>query len=501
MHSSDYLPHEWREDTLPTPSPKIENLRDKATDERPKPLAEPMSGHHSKSADHPIEIDFIEMRDGRLVELVEHPTKAGQTCFAVRQGGEIRFLDKVEQDGQVFVPTERSNTILKSIRLPRGAESYGSVRDLTARLESLISDCVALDEKYVPVIANFVMSTWFVDRFEVAPYLSIVGLPQSGKTTLLRLLSLVCRRSLLVADISSASFYWACARFMATILVDETGTAGNSRALRHMLRAGTTRDVIAARNKEHLHSYGSKAITWLEPPDDPALNSRCILIPIFESKRTTLMRLEEPRIQTRAAQLRAQLLRFRLERFETVKPHAVPGDDELRPRTRDLLRAIAAPTAQDAERSQRLLEVFQSGQASPSEPLSLEQNVILHVLFLVVHSYEKSHYFAISGLSKVVNNHLKLKGEPFRLQPRKIGAVLTSLGFSDRKRTNTGWTIQLRRKDLERIHQLAARYGIDGFEFSQLASQGTCELCKAEGLKKEPPPPGAQESVISLKIC
>jgi hypothetical protein len=58
------------------------------------------------------------------------------------------------------------------------------VQELLSRLESLISQCIAVDEKYVPALADFVLSAWFVDRFSVAPYLSAVGLPQSGKTYL-----------------------------------------------------------------------------------------------------------------------------------------------------------------------------------------------------------------------------------------------------------------------------------------------------------------------------
>ena len=267
-------------------------------------------------------------------------------------------MDRLEQDGQVFVPIAQDNEILRSIRLARGAQSYGSARDLIARLESLISKCVALEEKYVRVLANFVVSTWLVDRLLVAPYLSVVGLPQSGKTTLLRLLSLVCRRSILVADISSASFYWACARFMATILIDETGTAGNNRALRHMLRSGTTRDVLAVRTNIDLHSYGAKVVSWLEPPDDPALNSRCILIPMFENKCATLLEIEDPGIQQLADSLRAQLLRFRLDNFKNVRPVPVPGDEVLRPRARDILRALTAVHPEDSQRSQDLLTFF-----------------------------------------------------------------------------------------------------------------------------------------------
>ena len=274
-----------------------------------------------ESRDVPItETDFAELSDGTLLELVQDPTDPGQRCFAVWRNGEICFLNRLEQDGRVFVPPAENSEILDHIRLPRGAASYKSAQEILSGLESLISQCIAVDEKYVPVLANFVLSTWFVDRFLVAPYLSVVGLPQSGKTTLLRLLNLVCRRSLLVADISSASFYWACAKFMATILIDETGTAGNNRALRHMLRSGTTRDVLAIRRDSGFHSYGAKVVSWLEPPDDLPLNSRCILIPMFESKGVTLLEIGNTQIRQLADSLQAQLLRFPLDNFKNTSP-------------------------------------------------------------------------------------------------------------------------------------------------------------------------------------
>jgi hypothetical protein len=175
---------------------------------------------------------------------------------------------------------------------------------------------------------------------------------------LLKVLSLVCRRPLLIADITSAGFYQACARFMPTMLIDETGTAANNRTLRHILRSGTTRDVLAVRKNRTFHCYGAKVVSWLEPPNDPALNSRCILIPMFENKSTALVRTDEPKVLQLAAHLQAQLLSFRLENFKTVQLAPVPGDEVLRPRTRDLLRSLSAAHGQDAQRSQRLLKFF-----------------------------------------------------------------------------------------------------------------------------------------------
>jgi hypothetical protein len=178
----------------------------------------------SKTEDNSvIEIDFAELKDGTLVELLEDSKNPGRTCFAVWKDGQVRFVDRLEQDGQVFVPLGRNNEVLRRLRLSSAVLPYESVEVLLRSLESLISQCIAVGEQYVPVLADFALSTWLVDRFSVAPYLSVVGLPQSGKTTLLKVLRLVCRRSLLISDITSRDFYQACTRFMPTILIDETG--------------------------------------------------------------------------------------------------------------------------------------------------------------------------------------------------------------------------------------------------------------------------------------
>ncbi len=450
------------------------------------------------------EIDFAELKDGTLVELVEDSKDAGRACLAVWKAGEVRFVSRLKQDGQVFVPLSRKNEVLRHLRLPSALLPYVSVQALLLHLESLISQCVAVDEKYVHVLADFVLSTWFVDRLDVAPYLSVIGLPQSGKTTLLKVLSLVCRRPLFIADVTSASFYQACTRFMPTLLIDETGSIRSNRTLRHILRTGTTR-VAAVRRNRTFHSYGAKVISWLEPPDDTALNSRCILIPMSESKSSTLVGADEPKVQQMAANLQAQLLRFRLENYETVKPAAVPGDEVLRPRTRDLLRALSAGHAQDAERCQGLLKFFESGEAVPLEPLSPEHNAVLRALFAIIHP-DKFSQILVGDLTNNVNCFLRAAGERLRLLPRKVGSVLTSLGFANRTRTNSGWVLYLSQQDAEKLHQLAACYGIDGFKNRFLSmSPEDCALCRAAGLHKKGPdlpsaPPGYRVTTKEVEL-
>jgi hypothetical protein len=200
-----------------------------------------------------------------------------------------------------------------------------------------------------------------------------------------------------------------------------------------------------------------------------------------------MVRTDEPRVQRLAAHLQTQLLRFRLENFKTVQVASVPGDEVLRPRTRGLLQALSAAHAQDNQRSQRLFKFFESGQGLPPEPLSPEQNAVLRALFSIIHPGDFS-YIWISELTEKVNLFLQEAGERWRLLPRKVGAVLTSLGFATRKRTNSGWVISLSRQDAEKLHQLATCYGIDGFKGRFLgASPDECTLCQAAGLNKRGP--------------
>jgi hypothetical protein len=121
----------------------------------------------------------------------------------------------------------------------------------------------------------------------------------------------------------------------------------------------------------------------------------------------------------------------------------------------------------------------------------------------MVHLREDFNSIWISDLAQQVNIFLELEGEKLRLQPRKVGAVLTSLGFSSRTRTNSGWVLSLIRRDAEKLHQLAASYGVDraGRSFRGI-SPDECPLCRAAGLNKKGPalaPEGTRTMTVNLR--
>ena len=67
----------------------------------------------------------------------------------------------------------------------------------------------------------------------------------------------------------------------------------------------------------------------------------------------------------------------------------------------------------------------------------------------------------VKDLMDLVNRSLGLLGESLRLNPKQVGAALTTLGISRRKRSAQGFMVALTLQDRRRIHDLVGIYGID----------------------------------------
>jgi hypothetical protein len=373
-----------------------------------------------------IETDFAELEDGCLAEMIENPKDPADTLFVVYKNGTISYATTVQGKNHMLAPLRRQDQILKHMHFPRGVIPHESLKTLLARIHGVILHCADLEESDARLVSLFVLSTWFIERLCVAPYLAIVGPPRSGKTTLLELLTTLCRHALLTADISSAALYDLYNKLTPTVLVDETLTAPDKRAPFHLLRAGTTRGSVAFRKGRSLKAFGPKVVSWTAIPTDAALVSRCIIIPMMESSRTDLKKLTDNRVSEATTSLRMALLDYRLKNLKSLRLPKIDGDECLYSRTRDLYQALALP----------------------------------------VGSNETICKFLVLGFKR----------------QHEIGRALSSLGFADRKRMSAGYILWLDLRTRKRIHKLAHDIGIDQEEwFKGKGFASHCDLCKNPG--------------------
>ena len=413
--------------------------------------------------------------DGTQIEIIEDPQDPSKTKLAVFNGSEVQFVDRLEVENRIFIPIPRGANLLRHVRLPRGVKECGTARLLLHNTVDLLGQCLDISEDDLLLLAHFVLSTWFIERLPVAPYLAFFGLPRAGKSTALTVLSLLCRRGLLTADITSAAFYRACDRLMLTLLIDETGTAGERRALFHLLRTGTTREVVALRKNESFKTFGPKVVSWIELPNDAALNSRCVVVPLYETCRTDLLRPTSPKFLAAADDLQKRFLQFRFEKMKSIDPPGVPVSNRLHSRTRDLYEALALPMSGDNESCKKLVELLETQENSYRAPLSGSQSVVLQGLFTFMHLRREGKRPVVRDLTEVINGNLKAAGQGFWISAREVGAVMTALGFNNRKRGNTGWQIVTGLKEMQHLHALFAAYRV---QLPPGYSIDDCEFCK-----------------------
>jgi hypothetical protein len=144
--------------------------------------------------------------------------------------------------------------------------------------------------------------------------------------------------------------------------VDETHTAGSRRELFHLLKTGTTRGSLTLRKGRSLKAFGPKVISCTELPNDAALNSRCVIIPMQETNRTDLAKPTDKKMLDIADVLQKQLLQYRLENYHTLRLPKVEGDERLHSRTRDLYQALALPIGSQTEFCEYLVRLFETQQ-------------------------------------------------------------------------------------------------------------------------------------------
>jgi hypothetical protein len=418
------------------------------------------------------EIDFAELADGSLAEMIADPADPTKSLLAVYKDGAVEYTNKLRDGNRVLVPLPRAGHVLKHIGLPAGVEPYVGLQELMGNIASFFASCLDVELDWQMLLTAFVLCSWFPEELPVAPYLALLGPPGSGKTTAMRILSLLCRRSLLTSDITSAAFYDVCHRLRPTLLIDETVTAGHQRTLLHLLRSSSTPGFVSLRKDKAQMAYGPKVLAWIELPNDAALNSRCINIPMHTTSRVDLISPDDPRVLQFAKKVRMRLLQFRFEHLRGLSTPKVPTDVHLSSRALDLYRALALPFGENPECCDMLAVLTADQRQFQSRLLSATQASSIRVLYQSIHVDPSASAARLNGLTAAMKQDLASHGEPSTLNERKVGDILTSLGLTNRSRTNAGYVLWLERSDRVRIHKMARDYDVDG-----IGPHQNCAIC------------------------
>ncbi len=335
---------------------------------------------------------------GRVYEQVKVTDKDSKPFFVYYNRLKRKFEGKKSlKDGNlVYIPYTNDLLIIKNVvKMPADIiESKDT--------DALISDIRDLMDKYVyipdevdkEIIITYVLLTWVYDRFSAIPYLRAIGELGTGKSRLLRVLS-ICYKSLSTRALASpAPIFRIIDKFGGTLILDEAELGKRSERnedIKEILRSGKDSDGVILRcdpktlNPIPYDVFGPKILGSRRPYSDDALESRIITIRMEEAKGdNNPILLEKIKFDKESDKLRAKLLAWRLKQYFKIdinfyKKYAT---DKISRRLNEMYAPLICVRAHDKKFIQALLDKALESHRKLLEDrsMSIEANIVREII-------------------------------------------------------------------------------------------------------------------------
>ena len=153
-----------------------------------------------------------------------------------------------------------------------------------------------------------------------------------------------------------------------------------------------------------------------------------------------------------------QLLQCRLECRQRVASPTWDVQDFASP-TREVARSLGICLPSEQLRGD-LVDLLRGHEEEAQVACSTNDRALLiEGLLAVCHDAQKKSIF-VAALTEIVNTIFKMRGEPYQLTPRRVGALLKSLGIPAERLGKAGRGLLLREQTRTAIHKLAMDYAV-----------------------------------------
>ena len=161
--------------------------------------------------------------DDKIAETVYDKEKR-QTQFVIYKDGEIKFLDKVKQDGQEIFPLDAKSDLISKrvVLLPSEPLEYGTEAELVVDIQKFIHRNLEITPMYERIASYYVLLSWVYDRFSEIPYLRAIGDFGSGKSRFTHAIGSICYRPIFTGGATTtAPIFRILDEIRGTLILDE----------------------------------------------------------------------------------------------------------------------------------------------------------------------------------------------------------------------------------------------------------------------------------------
>jgi hypothetical protein len=396
--------------------------------------------------------------DGTFVELVRKD-ESGALGLLTWDGTSDTLADHIWCKGRNYIPIALDPTIRRAMRFPSRTMAYGSTPELFTDLCRVIARFHDLPERLILHVAYFIFATWLIDWIPVAPFLSILAPPTAPSVPLLQLLALLCRRSLLLGELSPAGLCTLPMDLKPTLLVSAVEL---STSLQRLLRATSHQGAYIARGGQALDLYCSKVVCSQEPLHDPSLIGLAVQIALAPTHRCLPVLDAQVSAQI-ADEFQARLLHYRLTNHPDVRTPNIDVVGLTAP-TQSVARSLAACLVGAEELQSGVVPLLlpQDEEIQVERSAGLE-SVVLEALLFCCHDGDRSSVRA-AELAEIANTILAGRGRGLQISPETVGWKLKALGFRTKSIGSGGKGLYLLDEIRTRIHKLARDYAVPSVE-------------------------------------
>jgi hypothetical protein len=413
--------------------------------------------------------------DGTALELIRPGSGAGETSLLRWDGKSATIGQQFDVDGKIYRPPQLHPASLRALRLPGRIAPYGSTRELFDGIWKLLIEFTDIEEDHARQIAYFNLGSWLPDRLLVAPFLCIIAPLGVAKAQLLRLLSILCRRPLMLAEMTPAAIS-SLASLKPTLLFDEPNL---SRRAERFLNVSNNYRHFALGNGRIINVLSAKVICSREPLRDALLASQALEITLSPAGRQIPF-LEDSVCERIADEFQSKLLQYRLANLGRIR---TPEFDvsELAVPMQDVARAFGACVIDDDELQLGVVQLLRErGDDADFDSSSELGSTILEGLLSFCHNEGRSQ--VLSGeLADIVNLIWTNRGEGRKTTPESVGWKLRALGLRTEPLNGAGKGLRLTEAVRAKIHSLAIGYGVPSL---RQAAHAECPHCKVPAGKQ-----------------
>lgn len=279
-------------------------------------------GHLIKgNRDVKIPIADLTLPDRTVLELFRSPRSPDRFSLVSWRDEALFVGTEVNHSGRTYVPVRSRLSVTRALRLPSRVAPRESTQSLFSSLKQLIAEYLDQPEENITKIVFAVFASWLADALAICPVLWIVTPTGSPRHTLVQLLDLVCRRSLVLAAVNRASLRSLPMNLHPTLLLCDPDPRPSMQIL---LNSSSRLGIGIPSGHDILDLYGPKIVFSQTLPRDTALETealRFVLMPSNETRRIpsreTLEKIgEEFQARFLGYRLRNRA-RLRMPKFET----------------------------------------------------------------------------------------------------------------------------------------------------------------------------------------